>query len=62
MSWPANDILDVGAAAPAVGVAVGGLDQSTASRKRQQSGYVGDGRLISDRGVIFLGSYRAGHH
>jgi diadenosine tetraphosphate (Ap4A) HIT family hydrolase len=36
----------------------GGLDQSAASRKWRHCGYVGDGRLIGDRGVNFPGSHR----
>ena len=35
----------------------GGLDQSTTSRKHRPSDYVGNGRVISGRGVIFPGSY-----
>jgi hypothetical protein len=46
------------AAATLLASAGGRLDQSTTSRKHHPSDYVGDGRLIRGRGVIFPGSHR----
>ena len=40
--------------------AKGGLDQSAITGKQHHYGYVGDGRLIGGRGVIFPASHRAG--
>jgi hypothetical protein len=43
---------------PLLASAVGGLDQSTASRKRHRTGYVVDGCLTGGRGIIFPDSHR----
>ena len=45
---------------PLLASAGGGLDQSTPYRKRPRTGYVGDGRLIGGRGVIFPGRSGSG--
>jgi hypothetical protein len=34
------------------------LDQSTTTGKQHQTSYLGDGRLIGGRGVIFPGGHR----
>jgi hypothetical protein len=36
------------------------LDQSTTTGKQHQTSYLGDGRLIGGRGVIFHGGHRTG--
>jgi hypothetical protein len=35
------------------------LDQSTTTGKQHQTSYLGDGRLIGGRGVIFPGGHRS---
>jgi hypothetical protein len=45
---------------PLLASAGSGLDQSTSTGKRYRSSYVGGGRLIGGRGVIFPDSHRVG--
>jgi hypothetical protein len=43
---------------PLLATTRGGLDQSTTTGNQHQTSYLGDGRLIGGRGVIFPGGHR----